>query len=162
MAVDPWREARYAAAMEWFGRGPGLEFIHIVRGFDWASLGQATVVDVGGSHGSLSIALCHEYPQLSCIVQDRSEVTETGKAKLPSALVDRLSFMEHNFFHDQPVKGAEVYILRWVLHDWSDTYAIKILRALGLALTPKSKLLICEAVLPQPGAVSTFRERSAR
>ncbi|KAL8722514.1 MAG: hypothetical protein Q9225_001030 [Loekoesia sp. 1 TL-2023] len=162
MAIDPRREERYAAAMEWFGRSPGLELIHIVRGFDWASLGQATVVDVGGSYGSLSIALCHQYPQISCIVQDRSKVIETGKAKLPSTLTDRLSFMEHNFFHDQPVKGAEVYILRWILHDWSDTYATKILRALASALSPKSKLLICEAVLPQPGAVSTFRERGAR
>ncbi|KAI4115130.1 MAG: hypothetical protein LQ338_007900, partial [Usnochroma carphineum] len=148
--------------MKWFGRNPGLELSYIIAGFDWASLGEAIVVDVGGSHGALSMELSLEFPQLSCIVQDQAKVIENGEAQLPPSSKGRVSFMEHDFFQDQPVKAAGVYILRWVLHDWSDTYAIKILRALIPALTTKSKILICELVLPQPGSVSTFRDRSAR
>ncbi|KAL9031759.1 MAG: hypothetical protein Q9196_000236 [Gyalolechia fulgens] len=162
LAAYPQREKRYAAAMEWFSTGPGLEVTHIIKGLDWASLGAVTVVDVGGSYGSLSVALCEEFSQLSCIVQDRGEVIKGAQAKLSSSMLGRVSFMEHDFFDDQPVVAAGVYVLRWVLHDWSDTYAIKILRALIPALTKGSKILLCELVLDTPGTTSKLRERSAR
>ena len=43
--------------------------------------------------------------------------------------------MEHDFFFlEQPVKSADVYLIRWILHDWPNTYAFKILRALVPAL----------------------------
>ncbi|KAL8943467.1 MAG: hypothetical protein Q9211_000964 [Gyalolechia sp. 1 TL-2023] len=162
LAAYPQREKRYAAAMEWFSTGPGLKVTHIIKGLDWASLGAVTVVDVGGSYGSLSVALCEEFSQLSCIVQDRGEVIRGAQAKLSSSMLGRVSFMEHDFFDDQPVVAAGVYVLRWVLHDWSDTYAIKILRALIPALTKGSKILLCELVLDTPGTTSKLRERSAR
>ncbi|KAL8911651.1 MAG: hypothetical protein Q9171_003211 [Xanthocarpia ochracea] len=162
LAAYPQREKRYAAAMEWFSTGPGLEVTHIIKGLDWASLGAVTVVDVGGSYGSLSVALCEEFWQLSCIVQDRGEVIKAAQAKLSSSMLGRVSFMEHDFFEGQPVVAAGVYVLRWVLHDWSDTYAIKILRALIPALTKGSKILLCELVLATPGTTSNLRERSAR
>ena len=152
--------------MRWFGTSPGLHPSHIVHGFDWAGLGDATVVDVGGSHGSQSLALASAFPNLSCVVQDRAEVVQraqqTDLATLSAKGKGRVKFMEHDFFEEQPVKGAAVYVLRWILHDWSDGYAIRILRALGPAMGEGSKVLICEAVLPEPSRVSTLRERAAR
>ena len=145
--------------MRWFGTSPGLHPSHIVHGFDWAGLGDATVVDVGGSHGSQSIALASAFPKLSCVVQDRAEVVQRALARGKG----RVTFMEHDFFEEQPVRGAAVYVLRWILHDWSDGYAIRILRALGPAMGEGSKVLICEAVLPEPvSGVSTLRDRAAR
>ena len=156
------REERYAAAMQWFSTGPGLEARHLVDGYDWASLGEAIVVDIGGSYGHFSIAMAERHPDLFCVVQDRAEVVKTGQLKLPAHLEDRVSFMEYNFFEEQPVRKAAVYLLRWILHDWSDAYAIRILRALIPALGPRSKIVICELVLPQPGTVSAFRDRGFR
>ena len=70
--------------------------------------------------------------------------------------------MEHDFFTEQPIKSADVYLLRWILHDWSDAYALKILRALVPALKPGARLCICEQVLPEPGALSPYQARSLR
>lgn len=148
--------------MKWFATSPGLEVVHVLDGLDWASLGTAIVVDVGGSHGALSIALSAAFSNLSCVVQDRAEVVEAGRANLPPSTEGRVSFMEHDFFREQPVRAAAVYVLRWILHDWSDEYAIKILRALAPALVESSKLLVCEVILPQPGSVSILRDRAAR
>ena len=158
----PEREARYAAAMTWFSSGQGLEPAHVIKGFDWAGLKKGVVVDIGGSHGSISIALVQKFPSLHCIVQDRPAVAKLGREKLPSELTDRVSFMEHDFFTEQPVKHADVYFLRWILHDWSDTYAIQILRALIPALRPGAKIVICEMVLPEPGTVSIYQDRAFR
>lgn len=141
---------------------PGLQPHQALNGYDWASLGAATVVDVGGSHGSLSIALADKAPQLRFIVQDRPEVTAVGEKNLPSRLRDRVEFMPHDFFQEQPVKGAEVYMLRWIMHDWSDKYAAKILRALIPALKTGAKVLLIEQIVPGRGEVPVYYERAIR
>ncbi|KAL8652271.1 MAG: hypothetical protein Q9226_004340, partial [Calogaya cf. arnoldii] len=40
--------------------------------------------------------------------------------KMPAELADRVSFMVHHMFTEQPVKDADVYYFRWIFHDWSD------------------------------------------
>lgn len=50
------------------------------------------------------------------------------------------------------MKGAAAFFMKHILHDWSDSYAIKILRQIVPAMTPgKSRLLIMEAVVPSSG-----------
>ena len=148
--------------MTWFSTGPGLEAIHVVGGFAWDSIGKGTIVDVGGSHGSVSIALAQSFPSLHCIVQDQADVVKVAQTNLPPDLATRVAFMQHDFFTEQPVKGADVYLLRWILHDWSDAYAIRILRALIPALKQGSKIVVCERILPEPGTVSKYQERASR
>lgn len=60
---------RFADMMRFMTREPGLEPEHIVNGFPWAELGEATVVDLGGSHGAISCALARKYPSLKLVVQ---------------------------------------------------------------------------------------------
>ena len=148
--------------MTWFGAAPGLEPIHIVHSFPWETLGSRTVVDVGGSYGAISVALARSFPSLHFIVQDNPAVVQEGRVKLPTDLQGRVSFMEHNFFLEQPIKSADVYLLRWILHDWSDAYAVKILRALIPALKPGARLCIFEVILPEPGTLSPYQARESR
>lgn len=85
-----------------------------------------------------------------------------GRIKLPFQLRDQITFAEHDFFTSQPVKDASVYFFRYTIHDWSDTYAIRILKALVPALTSESKVLINEHILPEPGTVSAYMEKHFR
>ena len=142
--------------------GPGLEASHILDGFDWATVGKGIVVDIGGSHGSLSIAIAHRHPTISFVVQDRAAVAREGRARLPPQLANRVNFMAHDFFNEQPILDADVYLLRWILHDFSDKYAVRILRGLKPALKDGAKIIIMEHVLPEPGSVSTYQERGLR
>lgn len=148
--------------MSWFSAMPGFEPTHILVNYPWEAIGNGTVVDVGGSYGTISIALVKQFPLLHCIVQDRSEVVAEGRAKCPPELIDRLTFMEHDFFTTQPVKGADVYYLRWILHDWSDKYSICILRSLIPALKPGARIVVNEHILPEPGTVSSYSEKLIR
>lgn len=81
--------------------------------------------------------------------------------KVPAHLSDRIKLTTHDFFDNQPVV-AEAYFLRHILHDYSDQYAIKILRALVPALRHGARVIVNEAVLPGPGSVSRGEERSLR
>ena len=148
--------------MSWSNTDPGLEPIHVVENYPWESLGTGTVVDVGGGYGSVSIALAQRFSSIRCIVQDRIGVVEEARLRSPPDLTNRISFMEHNFFEEQPVKNADVFFLRWILHDWSDTHAIRILRSLIPALRSGTRVLVNEYILPEPGTVPFYREKQFR
>ena len=70
---------------------------------------------------------------------------------MPEDLKDRITFQDHDFFTPQPVVGADVYFFRWILHNWSDKYAIKILQNLAPALRSNSHILICDDMMPDHG-----------
>lgn len=80
--------------------------------YDWKALGNATVVDVGGGKGPVSMAIAKQFPALKFIVQDLKQPIEEGRANLPADLAGRVEYQEHDFFTEQPVKGAELYFFR--------------------------------------------------
>ncbi|EPT00218.1 hypothetical protein FOMPIDRAFT_1050042 [Fomitopsis schrenkii] len=90
-----------------------------------ASLGNATIVDVGGGVGSMCLELANVFPDLRFVVEDLQVHIKEAKAvcaaEIPGAVESgRVQLTVHDFFTVQPVKGAAVYILRHVLHDWAD------------------------------------------
>lgn len=54
----------------------------------------------------------------------------------------------HDFYAEQPVKGATIYLLRAIIHDWSDKYCLRILRRLREAAAPTSRLVVVDTILP--------------
>ena len=67
---NPEHMACFAAAMTGYGQSTVGACL---ADFDWAGLGDATVVDVGGGRGSLSLPIAKQQPNLKVIVQDRPE-----------------------------------------------------------------------------------------
>ena len=146
--------------MEYFQTAPGFEVGHVLESFDWDLVKNGTVVDVGGSHGVVSIEVARKYPSLQFVVQDRAEVINA--VQLPEDVAGRVTLMPYDFFMEQPVKDADVYLYRWIFHNWSDKYCLKLCRALIPALKPGARLLIQDILLPEPGELSFFQERKAR
>lgn len=99
-------------------------------------------------------------------MQDLAANAETGRnaaKSLPDDLQSRLTFQTHDFTQAQPVSGADVYLLRMILHDWSDDEAAKILKNTIAAFDKaKSRLIIMDTVLPEPGSVPVSVERIVR
>jgi hypothetical protein len=54
-------------------------------------------------------------------------------------------------FEPQPVAGADIYMLKWILHDWPDAESVAILRALVPALKPGARVLFIDYVGKQEG-----------
>ena len=59
---NPERMNRFKEAMSFLQKFPGLQNSYVLKGFDWASLGDGLVVDVGGSHGLVSQDIAREFP----------------------------------------------------------------------------------------------------
>lgn len=161
MAQFPGRVKRFNDAMTLFSHGPGYGPDALIDYFSTNCLTRGTFVDVGGSHGAFSIPIVRKFPALRAIVQDRVHVTETGQKQVPGDVMNRLKFMPHDFFQGQTVI-ADVYLLRWILHDWSDTYCLKILRALIPALRPGARVLIHEWIAPEPHQAPPHEQSSVR
>jgi hypothetical protein len=62
-----------------------------------------------------------------------------------------MSFMDHDMFTEQPIKDADVYFWRVVLHNWSDAFVLKALRSLIPALKLGAKVVIQDHGLADPG-----------
>ncbi|CAD6581108.1 MAG: hypothetical protein ASARMPREDX12_000360 [Alectoria sarmentosa] len=104
------------------------------------------MVDIGGGHGhdlkSLRDKYGHEGLPGRLILQDIA-------AEKPKDTTAIFEFMHYNFFESQPLKGARVYHLRAILHDWPSPICRTILSHVADAMTPNySKLIIREFILP--------------
>ncbi|GBE84213.1 O-methyltransferase gedA [Sparassis crispa] len=120
--------------------------------FPWESLGSGTLVDVGGGVGGMCMDLCKQYPLLNFVVQDRAPVIEQAYSlwedEQPEAFKSgRVKLMPHNLFTENPVVGADAYVLRHIIHDWEDNRCVDILSALRPALSERSRVLIVDKVL---------------
>ncbi|KAI1470345.1 S-adenosyl-L-methionine-dependent methyltransferase [Daldinia caldariorum] len=160
LAKNPERASRWVRGMQVFSQRPQFNLSYITDHYDWASLGQAQIVDIGGSGGHVSKALVRKYSNLNAIVQDIEKVIEG--ATVPEELRERVKFMAHDFFDPQPVQGADVYFFRWILHNWGDKYCILILRALVPALKRGARIIVQETLMPPPGTIASWKEKNLR
>ncbi|KAI9655761.1 MAG: hypothetical protein M1821_005196 [Bathelium mastoideum] len=105
-------------------------------------------VDVGGGLGHQSVALRERLPEVKnrIIVQDQPPVLEHA-IKHPG-----VETMPHDFLQPQSVKGAKIYYMRNIIHDWPDEKAVVILRNTIAAMAPDSVILIDDMVTPNQGA----------
>jgi 2,7-dihydroxy-5-methyl-1-naphthoate 7-O-methyltransferase len=102
-----------------------------------------TVVDVGGGTGSMLASLLAAHPALRGILVDQTATV--ARASFPADVRGRVELSGQSFFDPLPA-GAEVYLLRRVLNDWSDAGKVAILRRCRQAVAPSGAILICGGV----------------
>lgn len=127
----------------------------ILQDYPWAEVAGKTVMDIGGGGGALIATLLHAFPDMRGGIYDLAEViAHTSDAFLAGGLyadlaprVPQGNLIAGNFLRSVP--PAEVYTIKWVLHDWTDADAVTILANARAALVPGpvSRLLILESIL---------------
>jgi 6-hydroxytryprostatin B O-methyltransferase len=159
----PARMQRFMGCMRSLASGESFSIKNVVDAFDWQGLGKGLVVDVGGSFGHCCSEIAAAAPDLDFIVQDLEKVVAQAQSERANDKdIDRIKFQAHNFFTEQPVKNASVYLLRFICHDYSDKYAAQILGHLAAAMGPTSRILIVDEVMPEVGVLSKVEEQRAR
>ncbi|KAL4791471.1 S-adenosyl-L-methionine-dependent methyltransferase [Aspergillus venezuelensis] len=112
------------------------------------------LIDVGGGVGHDLAEFRRKHPSLPgrLLLQDLPDVVEQAKTQ-NQAVGKTIEPVPHNFFEEQPVKGARAYYMHSVLHDWADSDCRRILSNLAAAMKPGySKVLINENVIPSTNA----------
>ncbi|CNF49277.1 O-methyltransferase [Mycobacterium tuberculosis] len=139
---DPELSATFNEAMAEHTRAvaPG-----IIEAHDFSRYG--TVADLGGGDGTLLAAILRAHRGPRGLLFD----LPAGLAAASGALGEvagRVEIVPGDFFESVP-EGADAYVLKSVLHDWSDGKATAILRNVREAMRPDARLLILEQVMPE-------------
>ncbi|KAH8820847.1 S-adenosyl-L-methionine-dependent methyltransferase [Xylogone sp. PMI_703] len=115
----------------------------------------AFIVDVAGGRGQSLLQIRREITESlgeenvkglgKWILQDRKPVLDAiPKEELPG--VEKVVI---DFFEGQPIKYAQIYYLRRIMHNWQDAECRTILSHISAAMAPTSRLLIGEMVVPE-------------
>lgn len=158
-AAELTEELRFIAHADLYS----FDIKHLVNSFPWTSIDTpgSTIVDVGGGHGTVSRELHGHTTHTKFIVQDLPGTALEGERALPEQYKSRISFMAHDFFNPQPIAGASVYLFRWILHNWADPYAIKIIRNQTAVMEPGAKIIVQEQ-MPEATADTRWSAKSKR
>lgn len=107
-----------------------------------------TIVDVGGGRAALMAAVLAANPAMQGVVFDLPSGLDGALAQLEAAgVAARCRLVEGSFFENVPA-GGDAYVLRFILHDWDDRDARRILLASARAMRPKARLLVIERLVP--------------
>jgi len=146
IASDPEGMTKFGQAMKSYSNvSGGSDRSCFIRGFDWESLGEGPLVDLGGGYGHVAVALAEEFPNLNIIVQDLPSNTNAANAQIPAHMQRRVTFQPQNFFEDQPVGlYPKAYLLKSVLHDWNDADCVRILSKIMPAVRRGTRIFIMD------------------
>lgn len=145
----------------------------VLEAYDFS--GVRTIMDVGGGNGSLALAILGRYPGMRGKIADLPYIEAQAKSAIAAAgAAARCDFEAGSFFERVPA-GADLHVMKSVLHDWNDEECVRLLKNGRAALAPGGRLLVVEMLVPEepgPGLVTLMdlnmlvmtggRERTAR
>ena len=120
-----------------------LENAPIAGAYDWSPF--KTIVDIGGGHGGFLIEALKLAPNAKGINYDAAHVMADARVHEQQG---QWSCVEGDFFKSAP--AGDAYILKRILHDWTDDVCVTILENIRRAMNPGAKVLVVDCVIP-PG-----------
>jgi SAM-dependent methyltransferase len=140
---DPHARAIFGAVM---GTAPAEDYMPIARAWDFSRY--KVVADLGGGGGALIAAILEAYPKVSGMLVDRAEAIDAARKRFEAEpLARRCKLVTADLSIAVPA-GADVYVLKHVLHGCDDERAIGILRNCRAAMPKGGRVLVVEFVLP--------------
>jgi hypothetical protein len=128
------------------GTAPVEDYASIAAAWDFSSA--KVVADLGGGGGSLILAVLRLNPHLRGMLVDLESSVDAARSRFAQEdPASRCELIAADLMQAVPV-GADVYILKHVLHGRRDAEAITILKNCRAVIPQNGSLLIVEFILP--------------
>lgn len=135
----------------------------LVHDFEWQQF--TRIIDYGGGTGAFLEELLKEYSDLEGVLFDKPTVITTAQEIWMhfEALSRKVTFVGGDFFEEETLprfQAGDVIVLRAILHDWSDSDALKILKTLRRAITLSNipdnsvKIVLLELMLTEKDPIN--------
>ena len=141
---EPEEAAVFNRAMTALSAGVGGA---VAAGYDFA--GHSVVADIGGGSGSLLAGILGAHPHLRGILFDQPAVVADHEELARAGVLDRCDVVGGSFFDGVP-GGADVYVMKAILHDWEDPECVAILGNIRVQVPATGRLLVVERVVGPP------------
>jgi hypothetical protein len=134
----------------------GHETEAMIKAYDFGDV--QVLADIGGGNGSLLGAVLQHYPRMRGMLFDLGHVVGRAKAYLKRFDIgERCQVIEGSFFETVP-PGADAYLLRHILHDWTDEQCRQILGLCRAAIPAHGRLLVVECLIPTGNDPSSSKD----
>jgi hypothetical protein len=123
----------------------------VAGAYDFSEFG--VVADIGGGDGTMLIEILNRNPKVRGLIYDLPGVIERTRLRIDAAgLRDRCELVGGSFLESVPA-GADLYLMKSIIHDWGDADASRIVKHLRGATGDKNApLLLIERVLGDDSA----------
>ncbi len=116
----------------------------IVEAYDFSGIKR--LADVGGGHGLLLASILRAYPEMQGVLFDRPEVVASVPKEQFAGCDGRVAVEAGSFFERVP-DGCDAYLMKHIIHDWSDEHCRTILTLMREKLPQHGRVLVCEMVV---------------
>ena len=138
------------------GGGAAAQAPGILEDYSWEEIADSTFLDVGGGGGALVALILRKYKAMQAGILDLPAVIKHARSNFHAKdgqyadVGDRVPtsrLIAGDFLVDIP--SFEVYTMKWCLHDWDDSKALKVMGNIRKAIKrgPRSRLVILESLL---------------
>jgi hypothetical protein len=117
----------------------------VADAYSFASIN--SIVDVAGGQGIMLATILARNPHMKGTLYDLPHVVEGARKAALEPVIERCSVASGDMFSTVPT-GADAYIMKHIIHDWTDDECVKILHACRQAVNPAGKLLVVDTVIP--------------
>jgi hypothetical protein len=145
LATHPDEASHFTDAMSNLSAAAAIEIAKLVdtRGVEYA-------LDVGGANGEVLRAMMRSNPELRGGVFDLPQIVPyAAAAARKDGLQERLNTVGGDFFESVP--PADLYVLKYILHDWDDQNCIQILTNCRAALQDGGRLIVIDYLVGEFG-----------
>ncbi|KAI0821463.1 S-adenosyl-L-methionine-dependent methyltransferase [Irpex lacteus] len=140
---------------------PPSKIVHL---YDWKALPeQAIIVDVGSGLGHVSLDIAAIRPDITFVLEDRPSVVAQAKelhfwtsvfTSYPELMHQTMSGLDYLSPQPQLPSPPDVFLLRYILHNQPDKYAVMLLKHLREAAGASTKLIILDFIVAYACPVS--------
>jgi hypothetical protein len=126
----------------------------LTMAYDFSSV--EIVVDVAGGHGSFLASILAANPALQGILFDHPDVLAGAAPVLAEAgVAGRYRLVAGDMFDELP-PGADLYLLKEIVHNWDDDHVLQLLRHCRQAMSAKGRVLIADNLIRPGGKETSF------
>ena len=149
MEANPELSEAFNGTMTVFSQIQAPQVVATLGDYDFSTFSH--ICDIGGSHGYLLCLLLQANPHLEGSVLELENVVEEEDRHWASKLgvSDRCTYIAGDMFESVP--EADGYVVKSVLHDWTDDECVDILRTVRENAPPDGRLFVVEPLMPPPG-----------
>jgi len=121
------------------------EALAIANAYDFSAIRSLT--EIAGGHGLFLATILERYPDMTATLLELPQVVQTIESGPLGRLGNRVKIVEGDMFRGVP-PGGDTYMMKRIIHDWSDDDSVKILSACRENISKSGRLLVIDSVIP--------------